>query len=548
MRLFSLLILVFVLSPAVAGVQVTDGRIVENSSGTQVIFNLSAPVKYSSFLLDDPPRFVVDLSDAQIKKARQPLPLHSADVTGVRAGPRNGSLRLVLDLTTLWRGEVSSTPTSEGGGQQLIVSILRNQQPDNREIGLGAAVRDATDRAPSLAASTPPRKSSRTTYHKVATRKDVVIAIDPGHGGKDSGAIGPGKTQEKDVVLQIGRQLKALIDKQPGMRAVLTRNGDHYLHLYQRIKIARQHDADVFVSIHADAYNGSSASGSSVFMLSTKGASSAAARWLAQKENEADLIGGNFSSVDDNLKPVVFDIYHDAVLADSMLLADQVLGRLERVGSLHSGHVERAGFAVLKGPDMPSILVETAFISNPEEERKLRSHQHQQKLAQAIFDGIRTFLKKKPPLETYLMVADTEEPELIAPSAPEPTPAVAAKPVVVAKPIAEATPIAKTKPVPAVRKPLVAATAPAPAPQPVMLPAVHLISKSTRPAPLPAVHLVGRSTAPTVRHHTIQRGESLVDIAQHYRVNLSRLRSVNGLRENQLRMPVGTTLTIPLDS
>jgi N-acetylmuramoyl-L-alanine amidase len=516
MRLFGLLLLVFALNPAVAGVQVADGRVVESSAGTQIIFSLSAPVKYSSFLLDDPPRFVVDLGNARLNKSG--LPLQSADVQGVRAGPRNGSdLRLVVDLTALWRGEVRAEPASSGSGQQLIISILRNQQPDSREIGLGAAVRGGVSPTP---------VQSRTAYRKVASRKEVVIAIDPGHGGKDPGAIGPRHTREKEVVMQISRRLQALIDREPGMRAVLTRNGDHYLHLHQRIEAARKHRADVFISVHADAYDRSSANGSSVFILSTKGASSTAARWLAKKENEADLIGGGFAGVEDNLKPVVFDIYHDAVLADSMLLAEQVLGRLSRIGNVHSGHVERAGFAVLKGPDMPSILVETAFISNPEEEARLRGPHHQEKLAQAIFQGIRAYLDKKPPLETYLMVADTTPAEPAAAPVSTPTPAAAAP-----KPSA----------------------APKPAAAPVALPAVQLIAKAAAPPPLPAVQLVGRSATPAARpaanpRHTIRNGESLGDIAQRYRIDLRRLRSANGLRDNQLRMPAGTTLTIPLDS
>jgi N-acetylmuramoyl-L-alanine amidase len=280
-----------------------------------------------------------------------------------------------------------------------------------KKIPISPPSRAEVTKPPVIVKAAPRPAASQVAYSRPRNRpevkplpgRNIVVAIDPGHGGKDPGAIGPSKTLEKNIVLQIAKRLQALVNKEPGMRAILTRGGDRYLHLYKRIEVARRHQADLFISIHADAFRDPSARGSSVFILSTKGASSAAARWLAKKENDADLIGGNnLHGVDDALKPVVFDIMHDAVLADSMVLAEKTLRELRRVGSVHSATVERAGFAVLKSPDIPSILVETAFISNPGEEAKLRSARYQRKLAEAIMKGIRAYVRQRPPKRHFV--------------------------------------------------------------------------------------------------------------------------------------------------
>jgi N-acetylmuramoyl-L-alanine amidase len=507
MKFFGLMLWALLIAPngVIAAVQIGEGRIVDVAEGSQVIFALDAPVEYTSFMLDNPPRLVVDLNNAKLKRFQADLELRSVDVRSVRAGVRKGvDLRLVVDLAALRKSVVNTEPASDG--QRLVITIDRNQRPAT-VVGPVAS---------SGGSDKPPHQ--RAVVRRVPLQRDIIVAIDPGHGGKDTGAIGPRKTREKDVVMQIAKRLKKLVDRETGMRALLTRSSDKYLHLYQRIDIARKHNADVFVSIHADAFDDPSARGSSVFILSPKGASSAAARWLAKQENEADLVGGTLSHVEDPLKPVVFDIYHDAILAESLLLAEEVLNRLSKVGDVHTGHVERAGFAVLKAPDMPSILVETAFVSNPDEENKLRSGHHQQKLAQAIFNGIRAYLKKKPPEQEYLLVADTAPPAPLEPALAEPT----------------------------LSQPAPSATKPAPLPKPVPLPEVHLIATG-QPA-YPPVRLVSSPVynlpSPT-QVHVIRQGESLTDIAQRYGIDLSRLRSANGLRSNQLRMPAGTSLTIP---
>jgi N-acetylmuramoyl-L-alanine amidase len=240
----------------------------------------------------------------------------------------------------------------------------------------------------------PPRKPA---LPKVA--RMVTIALDPGHGGEDPGAIGPSGTREKDIVLTIAKRLKAKLEQHPNMRVMLTRDGDYFVPLGVRVEKARKVEADLFVSIHADAFVRPSARGSSVFVLSEKGASSTAARWLANTQNQADLIGGaNVATRDKQLASVLFDLSTTAQINDSMKVGKAVLSEIGGINRLHKNGVEQAGFAVLKAPDIPSILVETAFISNPEEEAKLRDHGYQDKLADAISNGIRQYFAKNPPL------------------------------------------------------------------------------------------------------------------------------------------------------
>ena len=226
----------------------------------------------------------------------------------------------------------------------------------------------------------------------------VTIVIDPGHGGEDSGAIGARGSKEKDVVLSIGKRLKTKIEQQPNMRVVMTRNADFFVPLGTRVQKARAVQADLFISIHADAFVQPSARGSSVFVLSEKGASSTAARWLAKKENAADLIGGvNIKKHDRQLASVLLDLSTTAQINSSMKLGNAVLGEMGGINKLHKGSVEQASFAVLKAPDIPSILVETAFISNPEEEAKLNDDAHQERVANAILNGVKKYFAKNPP-------------------------------------------------------------------------------------------------------------------------------------------------------
>jgi len=251
---------------------------------------------------------------------------------------------------------------------------------------------------PTASAESPKPDDATAPRRRDAARR-VVVAIDPGHGGEDPGAVGPKGTYEKNVTLAISRRLRSAIDATPNLRAVLTRDDDYFVPLATRVQKARRAQADLLVSIHADAFNEPRAKGSSVFALSERGATSAAARWLAQKENDADLIGGvNLDVRDPVLARTLLDLSQSAQINDSLKAGRQVLAELGGISTLHKRDVEQAGFAVLKAPDVPSILVETAFISNPDEEQKLRDPRHQGRYAESIADGIRRYFSKNPPL------------------------------------------------------------------------------------------------------------------------------------------------------
>ncbi|MEK7694873.1 MAG: N-acetylmuramoyl-L-alanine amidase, partial [Pseudomonadota bacterium] len=253
--------------------------------------------------------------------------------------------------------------------------------------------------SPAPVAPPPTARTNLPPPSEFKMRRLLTVAIDPGHGGEDPGAIGAAGSREKDVVLQIATRLRAKIDAQPNMRAMMTRDSDFFVPLNVRVQKARRVQADLFVSIHADAFLSPEARGASVFALSERGASSSAARWLANKENNADLIGGaNMGNKDAQVARVLLDLSTTAQINDSMQVGRSVLQEIGGINKLHKGSVEQAGFAVLKAPDIPSILIETAFISNPEEERKLNDDSHQEQLANAILRGIKAYFARNPPL------------------------------------------------------------------------------------------------------------------------------------------------------
>jgi N-acetylmuramoyl-L-alanine amidase len=357
---------------------------------TRVVFDTSAPVSHKVFSLQNPERVVVDVPAATAAASLLSGNKSTGIVKGVRTGKRGaGGLRIVLDL------KESGTPRAftlkPGGrhGHRLVIDLYQSAADSTRQ-----------------ARSTPPaqtagRSAPASTVKSTATTRlrDLVVAIDAGHGGEDPGAIGRGGTREKDVVLSIARKLAARIEQEPGMRPVLIRQGDYYIGLRQRINKARQHNADLFISIHADGFRDRRVQGSSVFVLSRKGASSEMARWLAEKENAADLAGGvSLDDKDNLLAEVLLDLSQTATIEASVDMAENVLRELRGVGKTHKKSVQQAGFVVLKSPDIPSVLVETAFISNPVEERKLKDKRHQDALARAMFAGIlRYFSAHQPP-------------------------------------------------------------------------------------------------------------------------------------------------------
>jgi len=321
-------------------------------------------------------------------------------ITAIRVGqPAGGFLRVVLDLKSEIRPQVFALKPVAEFGHRLIIDLYPVNAVDPLMALLDRERADTLTPAPGATAprrEAAPSQPSASASHKTPPRR-ITVAIDPGHGGEDPGAVGRRGTYEKNVVLAIARKLKQNLD--PDMRVMLTRNDDFYVPLADRVKKARRVQADLFVSIHADAFRESSARGSSVFALSDHGATSAAARWLAQRENAADLIGGvNLDVNDPGLARTLLDLSQTAQISDSLKVGRQILDGIGTHNALHKATVEQAGFAVLKAPDIPSILVETAFISNPDEELMLRNPRHQQRFADSIADGIRRYFAKSPPL------------------------------------------------------------------------------------------------------------------------------------------------------
>lgn len=352
--------------PTVLGV-----RMWEAPDNTRIVFDLSAPVDYQLFTLKNPDRIVVDIHNAVLTpSATLPAP-KSRVLQAVRSGRRGEvDARIVLDLSHSSRPKSFLLRPNAEYGHRLVIDLYP-------EDGAGEVV-------PKTIVESGPR--------------DIVVAIDAGHGGEDPGARGHDGTLEKDVVLGIARKLSALVEAETGMRPVMIRSGDYYLSLRQRIDKARAHKADLFVSIHADSYKSARVGGASVYVLSRNGASDEAARLLAEKENASDLIGGvSLDDKDDLLASVLLDLSQTATHEASAAVATTTLHELKRVVKLHKSTVAHAGFAVLKSPDVPSILVETAFISNPDEERRLRNERHQQVLAQALMNGVRGYFALYPP-------------------------------------------------------------------------------------------------------------------------------------------------------
>lgn len=410
--LFALLYALLLFAGAAhAGTQVSSARVWSALEYTRITLETQAPVKHTLFSLKDPERVVLDLEDVEITATLNGLAekMGASDpyVKAVRIGRfKPGVVRLVLDL----RGEVKPqafnlAPVGDYG-HRLVLDLYPLVPPDPLLAFLEKhqVQRDEapTPETPVLARPQPaakPAGTSRPAPSRPETSRLIIIAVDAGHGGEDPGARGSSGTNEKDVTLAIARKLKERIDQEPNMRAVLTRDGDYFVPLHMRVEKARRVRADLFVSIHADAFIRPHANGSSVFALSEGGATSAAARWLAKRENDADLIGGvNLDGKDRYLAMTLADLSLTAQINDSLKLGRAVLAELGGINNLHKPHVEQAGFAVLKAPNIPSILVETAFISNPEEEAKLRSVEYQENLADALMRGIQRYFAQNPPL------------------------------------------------------------------------------------------------------------------------------------------------------
>lgn len=371
-----------ILLPSIcAGGTVIDGiRTWPAPDNTRLVFDIDSPADYRLFTLNNPERLVIDFKDTRLTRPLTSPSQKDTLIKNIRSASRNRhDLRVVLDLEGKPKYKSFLLAPYENYGHRLVIDLYQALPSEPKVI--------------------------KKSIPKSIGLRDVIIAIDAGHGGEDPGAQGRNGTNEKEVVLAIARRLESLIKKEHGMRAVMIRDGDYFLSLRQRTQKAREQQADFFVSIHADAFKDPRVSGMSVYVLSENGASNEAARWLAEKENASDLIGGvSLDNKDDVLASVLLDLSQTGTIEASFAAGQEVLRHMEPIGKLHKRQVQQAGFVVLKSPDIPSILVETAYISNPEEERKLRNASHQQAMAQAILNGIRNFFSRNaPPGTLYAM-------------------------------------------------------------------------------------------------------------------------------------------------
>jgi N-acetylmuramoyl-L-alanine amidase len=415
-----------------AAIAISSARVWPALEYTRLTLESAKPIRYELFSIRNPDRLVIDLKDVEINGPLNELvsKIRSDDpyIKNVRVAHfKPGIARLVFDLKSQIKPQLFSLMPVAKYNHRLILDIyptipfdpmmaLLREEPATRTL---ESAPPTESRLPQEGESTKYKIASTQTIpqptinsNKSTLRprpemraRTLIIAIDAGHGGEDSGAKGYNDTYEKNVTLAIARKLKELMDETTGMRGVLIRDGDYFISLNGRVQKARQVRADLLISIHADAFNKPHARGSSVFALSERGATSASARWLAKKENEADLIGGvNLAKKEPYLARTLLDLSQTATIDDSMKLAKHVLGEMGNINTLHGNAVQQAGFAVLKSPDIPSILIETAFISNPSEELRLNDKGYQEKMARAIFSGIKSYFEKKPALSKPQLV------------------------------------------------------------------------------------------------------------------------------------------------
>ncbi|MBL7480676.1 N-acetylmuramoyl-L-alanine amidase [Legionella bononiensis] len=418
MRAWVLGWLLCISSASVCAAQLSNITVSPQAGKTSLFITVNGPFTHRLFTLTNPNRVVLDMNTTRLEFNLKQLGLNRTLIKQIRSGlPNPQTLRLVFDVSQ--NVQVRSVPWENKGIRIDILasgtSPVANQTMPNKPIKPTVKPSLANNSAPvsnnpQVVSSNQPaimHSQPIKVPHSPSNKylRDVVVVLDAGHGGKDPGARGPGRSREKDVVLAITLKLKQLIDRQPGMRAVLTRSGDYYVGLRQRLDIARKYNGDVFVSIHADAFNNPHSNGASVFALSQRGATSEAARWLAEKENYSELGGVNLGELDDSngvVRSVLIDLSQTATINSGLQMGGRVLNQLDNFTNLHNNKVEQAGFVVLKSTDIPSILVETGFISNPREERNLTSSAYQSRLSQAIFQGIKGYFWDNPPHGTRI--------------------------------------------------------------------------------------------------------------------------------------------------
>ena len=366
----------------VSATQIRNARLWRSDDKLRLVFDLSGPVQYKTFSLSAPERLIIDLSGANLSGDFRQLALSNTVIRSIRSGPfGQGDTRIVLDLSSPVQLASFLLPPQDGQGYRLVL--------------------DLKTAVPLQMASAP-----EATVDKAHPKRDIIVVVDPGHGGKDPGAVGAKGEREKDVVLSIAQLLAKRLKREKGFDVKLVRNDDFFVPLRKRVEIARKHKADMFISVHADAAPRLTASGASVYCLSEGGATSATARFMAQRENGADLLGAtsllNLKDKDPMLAGVILDMSMNATIAASLQLGSTVLGSLAGITTLHQKRVEQAGFAVLKSPDVPSILVETGFISNARDSQRLVTPRHQQAVADGLFEGLQRYFQKNPPVNSYV--------------------------------------------------------------------------------------------------------------------------------------------------
>ncbi len=374
----------FTLPFAAHATQIRNARLWRSDDKLRLVFDLSGPVQYKTFTLSAPERLIIDLSGAGLSGDFSQLALTNSGITAIRSGHfGKGDTRIVLDLAAPMQLNSFVLPPQDGQGHRLVLDLT-----------------SATQAPRQIAAEPAP------LVDKAHPKRDIIVVVDPGHGGKDPGAVGSKGQREKDVVLSIAQLLAKRLKREKGFDVKLVRNDDFFVPLRKRVEIAHKHNADMFISVHADAAPRITASGASVYALSEGGATSATARFMAQRENGADLLGAtsllNLKDKDPMLAGVILDMSMNATIASSLQLGNSILGSLEGITSLHQKRVEQAGFAVLKSPDVPSILVETGFISNARDSARLVTARHQQAVADGLFEGLKKYFQKNPPMNSYM--------------------------------------------------------------------------------------------------------------------------------------------------
>jgi len=480
---------------------------------TRVVLDVAGPLQYT--ISQTGGQIVVDLPDSQATAAFSD-PTAQGLFRGMTHARKGAGLQLTTKVDPASRLKTFILKPISGTDYRLVLDLYPGDGSATKSVAMTKpaamtqpapeAVTPAVepvvqqDVSSSVAVVEPQRRGSFSHSSRVATeqaaallggQRSVVVCIDAGHGGKDQGAHGPDGTLEKNVTLAVARDLAAQINRQPGMKAVLTRDGDYFIPLERRYQIARENNADLFVAIHADSYTSDDAQGSSVWVLSSRGKSSVAARMLADKENSSDLIGGvSLASENDSLASVLLDMQQGWAMQASHVVADNVLKALGQLGPTHRGYVENANFVVLRSPDVPSILVETAFISNPDEERKLRDPGHQDQLAEAIMGGVKNYFESTPPPGTWFAVQATRR-------------------------NGSATELASAK----------------------------SASANDGPAATMASNASSRADAAISDLHRVGPGESLRSIARQYGISVDALKSANRINADTVR--AGTVLTIP---